>query len=145
MLYNLSPSPTRPQNCEIIKIQYNSIQLKPKYFQKEEEDIIDNQFPLAAWILMFITIFSTNKWHLPPKLLEDRSSENLPLSLSHYRNWKLDFNFLLPCIAFKDGPRWGPEPPQVQIFIYLFIVIIYFIFVVGPSIQKLSSHFPQLA
>ena len=144
MLYNLSPGPTRPQNCEIIKIQYNSIQLKPKYFQKEEEDIIDNQFPLAAWILMFITIFSTNKWHLPPKLLEDRSSENLPLSLSVSKlEIRFQLSFTMYCI--QGWAQVGAWAPPVQIFIYLFIVIIYFIFVVGPSIQNLSSHFPQLA
>ena len=135
MLYNLSPSPTRPQNCEIIKIQYNSIQLKPKYFQKEEEDIIDNQFPLAAWILMFITIFSTNKWHLPPKLLEDRSSENLPLSLSLSKlEIRFQLSFTMYCIqGWAQVGAWAPPGPNIYLFIYSYYIFYFCSWALHPK------------
>ena len=135
MLYNLSPSPTRPQNCEIIKIQYNSIQLKPKYFQKEEEDIIDNQFPLAAWILMFITIFSTNKWYLPPKLLEDRSSENLPLSLSLSKlEIRFQLSFTMYCIqGWAQVGAWAPPGPNIYLFIYSYYIFYFCSWALHPK------------
>ena len=47
----------------------------------------------------------------------------------------------------RDGPRWGPKgawaPPWVQIF--NFLVIIYFIFVIGLPFQNLRPPFSLIS
>ena len=42
-----------------------------------------------------------------------------------------------PIIKTRDGLRWGPEPPLGPKFSF-FLVILYFIFVVGPPFSLIS-------
>ena len=44
-----------------------------------------------------------------------------------------------------DGLRWGLGPPWVQFYLFIFLVIKYFIFIVGSSFQNLRPPFSLIS